>query len=259
MEKFNLKWNDFLLNISKSFGILRKEKDFYDVSLVCDDEKIISAHKVVLSASSDLFKSILRKADHAKPMIYLNGVSSKELNNILDYIYEGEIQLFQDELDNFLAVAEKLKINGLEQEHVNDDEGKDEIETFNQDSKENFHFDNPHSERKRFHQGGVDEADVAVIKPNKTDAVVVQSQRGDNNVYDEAKRAVDEIVLKVKDGWACTTCGKTTKGISSSQIRRHAEIHIEGLSFPCHLCGNTFRSRIALTTHKSRACSISTK
>ena len=121
MEKFNLKWNDFLLNVSKSFGILRKEEDFLDVSLVCDDEQIFSAHKVVLSASSDFFKTILRKADHSKPMVYLNGVSAKEIHNILDYIYEGEVQLFQDELDAFLAVAEKLKINGLvggKSEHV---------------------------------------------------------------------------------------------------------------------------------------------
>ena len=254
MEKFNLKWNDFLLNISKSFGILRKEEDFYDVSLVCDDEKIIPAHKVLLSASSDLFKSILRKADHAKPMIYLNGVSSKELNNILNYIYEGEVELFQDELDNFLAVAEKLKINGLvggEKEHVNDDEGNDEIETFKQDQDTRKNFENLPSVRKRFQQGGLtDEVDVAVRKPNKTVAVVVQT--GDNDVYDKAKHAVDKIVMKVEDGWACKTCGKTTKGISSSQIRKHAEMHIEGLSFPCHLCGNTFRSRESLASHKKQ-------
>ena len=249
MEKFNLKWNDFLLNLSTSFGILRKEEEFYDVSLVCDDEQILSAHKVVLSASSDLFK---RKADHSKPMIYLNGVSSKELNNILDYIYEGEVGLFQDELDNFLAVAEKLKINGLvggDNEYVNDEEGNDEIKTFNQDSEKNS--ENPPAIRKRFQQGGMtDEVDMSVRKLNKTVAVVVQT--GDNNVYDKAKRAVDAIVMKSENGWTCKTCGKTTKGISSSQIRKHAEIHIEGLRFPCQLCGNTFRSREALKCHKTR-------
>ena len=92
---------------------MRKENDFYDVSLVSDDDKVVSAHKVVLSASSEFFKSILRKADHSKPMIYLSGVEFKELNCILDYIYEGEVQLFQEDLDKFLDVAQKLRINGL--------------------------------------------------------------------------------------------------------------------------------------------------
>ncbi len=46
-------------------------------------------------------------------MIYLNGVDYKVLNHILDYIYEGEVQLYQKDLNNFLEVAEKLKINGL--------------------------------------------------------------------------------------------------------------------------------------------------
>ena len=200
MEKFNLKWNDFLLNVSKSFGILRKEEDFLDVSLVCDDEQIFSAHKVVLSASSDFFKTILRKADHSKPMVYLNGVSAKEIHNILDYIYEGEVQLFQDELDAFLAVAEKLKINGLvggksEHVYVEEDENE-EIKTFN---KEIFKFpqERQTAEREGFQEGEENDK-VAVRKSNKTIAMI--GQAGDNNVYDEAKRAVDELVMKVEDG-----------------------------------------------------------
>ena len=116
MEKLCLKWNDFHVNVSKSFSTLRKEQDFHDVTLVSDDNEVISGHKVVLSASSEFFKNILRKADHAKPMIYLNGVRSKDLRQILDYIYEGEVQLFQEEVDKFLSIAYKLKIDGLIEE-----------------------------------------------------------------------------------------------------------------------------------------------
>ena len=49
-------------------------------------------------------------------MIYLNGVGYKELNHILNYIYEGEVQLYQEDLDKFLEVAQKLEINGLIEE-----------------------------------------------------------------------------------------------------------------------------------------------
>ena len=100
MDKFSLKWNDFQANLASSFSKLRAERDFFDVTLVSDDEVHVSAHKVVLSASSDFFKNILKKSLHSNPLLYLSGVKSKELTFVMDYIYEGEVQLFQNDLDH---------------------------------------------------------------------------------------------------------------------------------------------------------------
>ena len=113
MDKFCLKWNDFQQNALKLFNILRKEKDFLDVTLVSNDGHHISAHKVVLSASSKFFKDCLKKSSHPNPMIFLPGSDLKVLTAILDYIYEGEVQLLQEEINAFLDIAEKLKIEGL--------------------------------------------------------------------------------------------------------------------------------------------------
>ena len=93
MDKFSLQWNDFQTNVSKSFNVLRKEEEFFDVTLVSDDEQHIQAHKLILSASSELFKNILTKSNHSNPLIFLSGVTSTELNRIMDYIYQGEVQL----------------------------------------------------------------------------------------------------------------------------------------------------------------------
>ena len=246
MEKFCLKWNDFQANVSNTFSTLRKEHDFFDITLLSDDGEAVSAHKVVLSASSDFFKGVLRKADHSKPMIYLNGVNYKVLNHILDYIYEGEVQLYQEDLDNFLDVAQKLKINGLiqgqeENESSIQDNVKEQVENVeNTENTQSFYTEDiefiPNIEMKN--------------KDRKVDRTVsVVAQQG-SNVYDEAKRAVDQLVMKVGDIWVCKTCDKSTK--ASCDIRKHAEIHIEGLSFPCQLCGDTFRSRMILKHHKIR-------
>ena len=54
-EKFCLRWNDFENNISVAFRELREDKDFFDVTLACDDEQI-QAHKVILSACSPFFE-----------------------------------------------------------------------------------------------------------------------------------------------------------------------------------------------------------
>ena len=108
MEKFCLKWNDFQLNASRTFYNLRKDKDFLDVTLVSEDGEHISAHKVVLSASSDFFRDTLKKAKHTNPMIFLSGFHSKTLQAVLDYVYNGEVNLFQEEIDLFLESAQKL-------------------------------------------------------------------------------------------------------------------------------------------------------
>ena len=246
MEKFCLKWNDFQVNVSNSFSTLRKENDFYDVSLVSDDDKVVSAHKVVLSASSEFFKSILRKADHSKPMIYLSGVEFKELNCILDYIYEGEVQLFQEDLDKFLDVAQKLRINGLigEGNEDNKEEASERLEEVDLDHDTHRSFEESSLSNDKNIQR---KTESNMKKYDRTVSVVPQEGK---NVYEEAKRAVDDILKKDGDNWVCKVCYKSSK--KSCDLRRHAEVHIEGLSFPCQLCGDTFRSRIQLLNHKQR-------
>ena len=115
MEKFCLKWNDFHQNISTTYSNLRMQDDLFDVTLVSDDGKQYSSHKLVLASSSDFFQSIVHNSKNKQIdfFIYLAGVRSTELEYILDYIYAGEVQLYQEELDNFLEIAQKLKIKGL--------------------------------------------------------------------------------------------------------------------------------------------------
>jgi BTB/POZ domain len=59
-EKFCLKWNDFETNISVAFRDLREEKDFFDVTLACDDSQI-QAHKVsILQPNTSIFGAALQ-------------------------------------------------------------------------------------------------------------------------------------------------------------------------------------------------------
>ena len=112
-EKLSLRWNDFQSKVSRNFSLLRSEEEFFDVSLVSDDQKMMSAHKLVLSASSPYFKHILTNNKHSHPLLCLDGVSSGELQFVLDYIYHGEVQIHQEQLDRFLEVAQRLKLEGL--------------------------------------------------------------------------------------------------------------------------------------------------
>ena len=84
-EKFSLKWNDFQKNVSKSFGILRNNTFFQDVTLVGDDQKQLSAHKVVLSSCSDYFNTILKQNNHSHPLLCFDGIDASDLNNLQIY------------------------------------------------------------------------------------------------------------------------------------------------------------------------------
>ena len=111
-EKFCLKWNDFYSNASKTFGAFRNEDYLHDVTLVSDDQHQVTAHKLVLAASSDYFKNIF-KNKISNPFLCLDGISSADMNNILDYIYHGEVQIYHEHLDRFLTVAQRFKLEGL--------------------------------------------------------------------------------------------------------------------------------------------------
>jgi len=113
-EKFCLRWNDFESNISVAFREIREEKDFFDCTLSVGSRQI-QAHKLILSACSPFFRSILRQNPHQHPLLYLKGVEFTDLQAVLNFMYHGEVNVAQEELNSFLAVAEDLKVKGLTQ------------------------------------------------------------------------------------------------------------------------------------------------
>ena len=114
-DKFCLRWNDFEANIKTSFRDLRESKDLFDITLVCGEFYEVQAHKVILSASSPFFRDVLCRSKNNNPLVYLRGISKTDLQYILDFIYHGEVNVAQASLNNFLSVAEDLKIKGLTQ------------------------------------------------------------------------------------------------------------------------------------------------
>jgi len=137
-EKFCLRWNDFESNISLAFREIREEKDFFDCTLSCGSKQL-QAHKLILSACSPFFRSILRQNPHQHPLLYLKGVDFTDMQAVLNFMYHGEVNVAQDELNSFLAVAEDLKVKGLTQSNNSSDgnpsSSKPKSEPFNSVSR----------------------------------------------------------------------------------------------------------------------------
>jgi len=137
-EKFCFRWNDFERNISLAFRDIREEKDFFDCTITCGARQI-QAHKLILAACSPFFKSVFKQNPHQHPLLYLKGVSFSDLQAVLSFMYHGEVNVAQEELNAFLSVAEELEVKGLTQ--GNDFESSSNKKNFRQDSIPSSQFE----------------------------------------------------------------------------------------------------------------------
>ena len=235
-EKLCLKWNDCKDLIQASFEELRSGNDFTDVTLACEDQSI-KAHKVVLSACSPFFKNLLKAHPNPQPLIYMRGVNKSDLVALVDFIYQGEANIEQDQLESFLALAEELELAGLS-ENSKEERGKEEY------AKE--YFD------KRQHRADIDpntQKDIKSEKPNfKNEAndvnlmrPIIQSGPKQAPLKDPLIRArIESMIERQYDGsFSCIRCDFKAK--KKGHMKEHTEKHIEGLEYPCNSCNKVFR------------------
>ena len=249
-EKFCLKWNDFQENIACSFNGLREDPDFSDVTLVCEENNQIEAHKVILSACSPLLSSMLKRNKHSHPLIYMRGLKSKDLVSIMDFIYHGEANIYQEDLDAFLALAEELQLKGLtgsNEEKVDNDTIKTTV------AQTKFGKPMPkqeitlNTEQSTInHEYMVNDHANQLSVPSEVNTGLNQFEFGNGDL--EGK--ISSMMESINDGeyrWKCTVCGKLGKKRQTTS--RHVESHLEGVSHPCNLCDKVSRSSNALRVH----------
>ena len=112
-EFLHLKRSNFEKCVSNSFKDLLSHDEFVDVTLVSEDGKEIKAHKVVLGSCSSVLKSILTRNTGQHPIIYMLGVKYKELNSLVNFIYLGQTEIPQDNLELFMNIALRFEVQGL--------------------------------------------------------------------------------------------------------------------------------------------------
>ncbi|XP_037959574.1 protein abrupt isoform X2 [Teleopsis dalmanni] len=111
-QQYALKWNDYQSSLINSFRHLRDEEDFVDVTLACDTRSF-TAHKVVLSACSPYFRKLLKANPCEHPIVILRDVRSDDVENLLSFMYNGEVNVSHEHLPDFLKTAHLLQIRGL--------------------------------------------------------------------------------------------------------------------------------------------------
>ena len=245
-EKLCLKWNDFQNLVQVSFGELRADKDFTDVTLACEDQSI-KAHKVVLSSCSPFFKKLLKTHSHPQTLIYMKGMKASSLTAIIDFLYLGEANVFQEELDSFLALAEELQLKGLE---GNSEEKVPEYptETFNRTESRAVKNKKENMPKKQMSSPAKFEKEFIGTMMMPFD----QKLKTYSLIEPATMTKIESMIEKRVDGEHCTSCGYTTK--RTCHMREHVEKHIEGLEYPCHSCNKIMRSSHSFRDHKRKSC-----
>ena len=257
-EQLCLQWNDFQTNISSSFKDLRNDQDFTDVTLVCGENHRIEAHKVVLASASEVFKNILKGNKHPHPLIYMRGIDAGNFASIIDFVYHGETNVFQNNLESFLLLATELDLKGLAQNQEGPHFQHIEEAILRPSTKPKKKPKNEQTVSKTLVKKEEDSIiPIETTVSNIDEPIIVEAKTSISfNDHGELDKKIDTMLDKFDGFWTCSVCGKTDKNNRKDNLRKHIETHIEGVSHPCGHCGRIFRSRNSLqghisTTHKN--------
>ena len=239
---------DFKDNINASFESLRKNDDFADVTLACEDGQQIEAHKVILAASSTFFQNLLRKTKHVHPLIYLRGVKLEDLMAIVDFLYFGETNIWKENLESFLTIAEEFKLKGL----TNENEAKEN----ENGPKENIAIENqptmkpkkvPKKERLEPNDLSSNTGFDTLAVPTYFEKELFEYDKKVRSMMQKTDNWRETRLGKKEKSRVCKVCGKEGRG---SNIKDHIEIHhMENIQMPCKFCEQIFETRMALRAH----------
>ena len=248
-EKLCLQWNDYQDNVKKAFGHLRDTSDFVDVTLACEDGQQIEAHKVILAASSPFFQRILKGNKHSHPLIYMKGMRFDDLTAIVDFLYYGEANVYQENLDSFLAIAGELQLKGLEDSATQDGSRYDKQPKPMEKYKRN-QDENPKTQQTE-HEIRYDSNKIGnnVLALPKTSVSSASLHELDETV--KAMMGQSENIIRVgkeqRPARVCKVCGK--EGYRTDIMRHIESYHLEGVLIPCSRCDKMFKSRNSLRQH----------
>ncbi|XP_022903210.1 longitudinals lacking protein, isoforms H/M/V isoform X6 [Onthophagus taurus] len=122
-QQFCLRWNNHQSTLVAVFDTLLENGTLVDCTLAAEG-KYLNAHKVVLSACSPYFESLLSQNYDKHPIFILKDVKYQELKAMMDYMYRGEVNISQDQLGALLKAAESLQIKGLSDNRKGETETK---------------------------------------------------------------------------------------------------------------------------------------
>jgi len=174
-EEFLLKWNDHHASFFTIVEDLCRSELLCDVTLACGGQ-VFETHKLMLCVCSPYFRALLTARPDKHPIVYLKDVNPKHLEQLLSYMYRGEINVLQDDLGPLIETARGLQIKGLA------DAGGSDKSSRSTSSKENKTSSNGETRPSQTPSTKRSRTSTPTPTPTKTPRLA------DNNVSDKSFR-----------------------------------------------------------------------
>jgi hypothetical protein len=237
--KLSVTQKDFELCKESSLKDILNEKSFTDVTLACNDDKQVDAHRIILGSQSLFFKRILKVNDRRDILVYLPNVSSDDLEPILQFIYLGQAEIGEQELEKFLMFGKMFEITGLM----------------------DLQF-NPASEpdiAKKIMETGYEGDGVLINKSllkRQPNGKYPCDQCDYQSVHKRSvRRHQDAVHLGIKH--SCDECPK--EYCDPYELKCHKQSAHEGVFYQCEQCNKTFPAHRTLLQHEREHQGINTK
>ena len=270
-DHFNVKWANFENDMGLSLKVLREDTEFSDVTLVCEDGQQIEAHRFVLATGSIFFQNLLKSnSKHGHPLIYMRGLKYETLTAVVDFLYCGEVAVPHGSVESFLMLVDDLKLRGVSESGPNKTQSEHELCLDSQQSD----FYKEHSKDGKFES-------IQKLNSNIDKEETFESEDKESSKPGEFKNITKQDVMKPEETALWTSSdyqeqqdkiksimmtGTTMRGNGRSylckmcgweghkrNLKNHIENrHIEGITYPCDFCGQTFKSDDSLRKHHKR-------
>ena len=249
-EKCNLNWKTYSDHLREMLHEMMKSNYLTDVTLVCDDKRQYKAHKVVLSACSSVFQSIIVGLPLNNSVIYLRGIQHQEMESILEFMYLGEATFYEERTAEFLNVAKILEIKEISKKKENEEHKNisDVAQVMNDneivaesDQSQNTCLENnesfTHIKRKS-----------VIINLQGVQKVEEKLNCDKCKIMFASKRSLRAHIKTKHEGvtYACDQC--EYQGSKSSLIR-HMEATHEGIKYACDQCEYVTAHKRDLRSH----------
>ena len=106
----------------KSLKSVQSSGYFSDVTLVANDGQSYQGHRLVLSAESSVLLDLFKSAQSYEPVVCVLDIKSAVLQSLMDYIYLGEAQINQININEFKEALTELRIQEDESEQSEEED-----------------------------------------------------------------------------------------------------------------------------------------
>jgi hypothetical protein len=211
---------------------------------------------VILAGSSKFFSRVLKQQQHPHPLLYMRGMTAGQLTGVVDFIYHGEVNILQEDLNEFLSLAEELGLKGLNETAPNNQKQSKKKPRMGQRKITSPSFtslditDHENVPKDESQSNVWQDLDLGLKTENISETSLLPEEIKYVTNEEDLDSQVKSMMEQSTDGkWSCRVCGKQTY---KAHLKSHVEgKHIEGVSHLCGLCGKSFRSRPSLQNHTS--------